>query len=61
MSKTRTSWLAAGLAMLLISGAPGFVAPLQFVYVNRPFVGLHILNIYREPVKSVMGTLCLRC
>ena len=27
MSKTRTSWLAAGLAMLLISGAPGFVAP----------------------------------
>ncbi|MBP5499690.1 MAG: carboxypeptidase-like regulatory domain-containing protein, partial [Bacteroidales bacterium] len=27
MSKTRTSWLAAGLTMLLISGAPGFVAP----------------------------------
>ena len=27
MSKTRNSWLAAGLTLLLVSGAPGFVAP----------------------------------
>ena len=27
MSKTRNSWLAAGLTLLLVSGAPGFFAP----------------------------------